>query len=203
MSPVKGPPPRAARIGGVLFRSRGWVPVPLLCVTVLLTGPIRWTVAFSTLFVLVGLALRLWAVAHIGPASRTRTDEVRKLVYTGPYELSRNPLYVANLVLYGAIGGMCGHQVWGSVLVLIMFLHYSLIIRWEEWNLELRLGEVFRSYRNRVPRWLGSSAPVHASAPREHVDSRWGRAFRSERSTWVAVAVCVAAILIRGGLAGA
>ncbi len=203
MTSLQESSPWAARAGWALFRARGWVPVPLLVVTVILTGPITWTIAASLLFVGVGLAIRLWAVSHIGPGSRTRTDEVHKLVYTGPYELSRNPLYVANLVLYGAIGGMAGHPYWASVLLVVMFVHYSLIVRWEEWNLERRLGEVFRSYRNRVPRWLGSSAPVHASAPREHVDSRWARAWQSERSTWIAVAVCVAAIVIRGGLAGA
>jgi len=177
--------------------------VPLLLITIYMTRPLRWTVALSLLLLAVGIGLRIWAVAHIGPASRTRTDEVNRLVYTGPYELSRNPLYVANLVLYGAIGGMCADPAWASALLVAMFVHYSLIIQWEEWNLEQRLGEVFRSYRNRVPRWLGSSAPVHASAPREHTDTRWARAWRSERSTWLAITVCVAALLIRGGLAGA
>jgi protein-S-isoprenylcysteine O-methyltransferase Ste14 len=187
----------------VLFRFRGWVPVPLLLITIYLTRPLQWTIALSLLLLAVGIGLRIWAVAHIGPASRTRTDEVKRLAYTGPYELSRNPLYVANLLLYGALVGMCADPRWAPVLLVLIFVHYSLIIRWEEWNLEQRLGEVFRSYRNRVPRWLGSTAPVHASSPREHSDIRWSRAWRSERSTWVAVILCVAALLIRGGLAGA
>lgn len=176
--------------------------MPLLLTTVYLTQPIRWTVALSLLFIAVGLGIRIWAVAHIGPGSRTRGSEVSKLIYTGPYELSRNPLYVANIILYCAIGGMAGEPSWAPVLLGLIFLHYSLIIRWEEWNLERRLGEVFRSYRNRVPRWAGSSAPVHAAMPREHADIRWSRAWRSERSTWAAVGLSTAAVLIRGGLAG-
>jgi len=191
------------RAGEWLFRGRGWLPVPLLVVTIWMARLTIWMVVAGLVLILVGLTLRLWSVAHIGPASRTRGDEVHKLVYTGPYELSRNPLYVANLILYGGAGLLCGDLRWLGILVFIMSLHYYCVVRWEEWNLERRLGEVYRSYLNRVPRWLGSAAPVHAASPSESVDTRWSRAWRSERSTLLAVGVLLAAIFIRGGLAGA
>jgi len=179
------------------------VPLPVLGFTIWISQPAGWHSAVGGLLLGVGLGMRGWAVAHIGPASRTRSDEVRRLVYTGPYELTRNPLYLANLVLYAGAGLMTARLGWALGLVAFMFVHYSLVVRWEEWNLEQKLGEVFRSYRNRVPRWLGSAAPVHAAAPREHADVRWPRALGSERSTVLAVALLAAAILVRGGLAGA
>jgi len=194
--------PLSARVGAWLFRARGWIPVPFLVATAALADGPSWTTAVGLLLVGVGLGIRVWSVAHIGPSSRTRTAEVKKLIYTGPYELSRNPLYVGNLVLYVALGLLAGAPGWGAVLFVSMVVHYNLIIRWEEWNLEQRLGEVYRSYRNRVPRWIGSSAPVHAATPRESADIRWPRAWRSERSTLVAVGVVVATIIVWGGLAG-
>jgi protein-S-isoprenylcysteine O-methyltransferase Ste14 len=179
------------------------VPVPLLAVAIWLTTSLGWWTALGALLIFVGLGIRVWGVAHIGPASRTRGDDVHKLIYTGPYELSRNPLYVANLVLYLGVGLMTQEPRAAPVFPVLMWVHYSLIIRWEEWNLERRLGEVYRSYRNRVPRWLGSSAPVHAASPREHADIRWPRAWQSEKSTLLATAILMSAILLRGGLAGA
>lgn len=200
MSTGSEPRPRGVDAGRWLFRRRGWIPVPLIVVAIAATNGVGlWTV-IGLVVVLLGWAGRIWAVAHIGPASRTRSDDVERLTYTGPYELSRNPIYVANLVIYVGLGLMTQRLVLAACMLLCMLVHYSLIVRWEEWNLQRRLGEAYRSYLNRVPRWFGPSAPVHAAAHKIAAHERWPAALRSERSTLLAVGVVAVSMLVRGAL---
>ena len=138
----------------------------------------------------------------MGPQARNRSPVVKKLIYTGPYELSRNPLYIANIAMYSGIGmatlGAPGFLA-GFVLSAI---HYGVIVRYEEQFLERRLGEIYRSYRNRVPRWFGEAAPVHAAAPKGHLDERFSDAFRAERTTIAFALIVTLLVLIRASAVG-
>ena len=146
--------------------------------------------------------MRLWAMLHIGPAARSKKVSARKLVYTGPYELSRNPLYVANIIAYTG-AGVATLGMAGGIFSLVCFsVYYSLIVRHEEEGLERRLGEIYRSYRNRVPRWLGESAPVHAAEPKGSMNVRLSQALRAERSTFAAALVVGTVIVLRAMTAG-
>ncbi len=200
MSAVSGNRPRGVGTGEWLFRRRGWIPVPLILLAIAVTNGVGLRTMAGLFVVLLGWGIRIWAVAHIGPGSRTRGDEVDRLTYTGPYELSRNPIYVANLVIYAGLGLMTQRLAMVLLLCVCMLVHYSFIIRWEEWNLQRRLGEAYRSYLNRVPRWFGPSAPVHAAAHKISAHDRWPAALRSEQSTLIAVGAVAVSILIRGAL---
>src|SRR5258708_10037983 len=66
----------SARLGAVLFRHRGWLPVPFLLVPLLAHGTIdamSWIVGLA--FVAFGDAMRLCGVADSGPVTcrRSRT----------------------------------------------------------------------------------------------------------------------------------
>ena len=52
----------------------------------------------------VALFVRPLAMLHIGPNARKKAVVVEKLIYTGPYELTRNPLYIANIAAYTGVG---------------------------------------------------------------------------------------------------
>jgi protein-S-isoprenylcysteine O-methyltransferase Ste14 len=76
------------------------------------------------------------------------------LLTRGPYRVSRNPMYVAELalwlgwaILYGSIPVFVAFLIMGSVM-------NSRVVPREERDLETRFGEVYREYKNRVPRWL-------------------------------------------------
>jgi protein-S-isoprenylcysteine O-methyltransferase Ste14 len=77
------------------------------------------------------------------------------LLTDGPYARSRNPMYIAALVLW------IGWAVfYGSVAVLLTILVVSAsIIPWfvraEEHSLEADFGERYLRYKKEVPRWLG------------------------------------------------
>ena len=140
----------------------------------------------------LGEGLRLWAVGHIGRKSRTRDDGVGALSEAGPYARLRNPLYVGNLLLWGGIGVIA----WPAALWIMpaLLAHYALIVSWEEGLLTAQLGAPYLAYVQRVPRWL----PL--GAPRAGVWS--GReAFRSERSTFLVLALVGAGLSVRCYLA--
>jgi protein-S-isoprenylcysteine O-methyltransferase Ste14 len=145
----------------------------------------------------MGLLTRLWASIHIGANARVSSIGVEKLVHTGPYELTRNPLYLANICIYTGVGlATCG-ALGSAVFLIPAIVHYGFIVRFEEAFLERRLGEIYRGYRNRVPRWLGESAPVHAAAPKGFMEERVLAALRYERTTLALSAILVAAVLSR------
>ena len=92
---------------------------------------------------------------------RTESDEVvhveppQRLVITGLYRYSRNPIYVAHV---GVLLGLFLHR--GEAALLLYTCIYAGIIHagvvWhEEPELELRFGSEYERYRRSVPRWLG------------------------------------------------
>ncbi len=183
---MRGSPAVCSRVvGGWLFRHRGWLPVPLFAACLL---PLPHARLAGFVLLALGEGLRLWAVGHIGRKSRTRDDRVGALSETGPYARLRNPLYVGNLLLWSGIGVLA----WPSALWVVPALvtHYSFIVRWEEAQLERQLGEPYRDYLRRVPRWL----PL---GPRRA--GRWdgGEALRSERGTFAVLSLVGAALWAR------
>jgi hypothetical protein len=87
-------------------------------------------------------------------------------------------------------------------MVVIISIFYGFIVRYEENFLQQKLGEIYRSYRNRVPRWLGEAAPVHAAAPKGRLNERVEFAIKAERSTMASALIVTILVLIRGLGAG-
>jgi protein-S-isoprenylcysteine O-methyltransferase Ste14 len=182
--------PLLVRVGEWLFRQRSWIPLPLaLALLFIRTGE-----ASSSLVPLLGAAmvasgegLRLWAVRHIGVISRTRSDRLGPLVSTGPFGLTRNPLYIGNIALWVGFA-LSARLVWmAPIFIAVLGLEYHAIVRWEESLLESRRGEEYREYADRVPRWI----PAFPTASRRAARDRhtWGETLFSERGTLVAIAV--------------
>jgi len=146
----------------------------------------------------LGNLMRLWGVGHMGATARVRKPVVRKLIYTGPYELSRNPLYIANIGMLTGLGLASSGLLGAGAMFVFAAGFYGLIVRYEENFLAEKLGEIYRSYRNRVPRWLGEAAPVHAAAPKGLLSQRVEFALRAELSTMVTSLIVTVLILIRG-----
>ncbi|MCP4805645.1 MAG: isoprenylcysteine carboxylmethyltransferase family protein [Proteobacteria bacterium] len=173
-------------LGARLFRLRGLAPVPVLAAQLVLADP-AWSLAPLAL-VAAGEGVRLWAVGHIGPASRTRGDDATQLVTAGPYSRLRNPLYVGNTLMWVGVG-LASSWPWALGWLLLLALHYGLIVSWEEENLTRQLGAPYRAYTARTPRWLPLGRPVPGRWS-------WWTALSSERSTLVALAVVLIAVAI-------
>lgn len=193
----------AARMGAVLFTWRGVVPVPLVAGLALAARPAGLPqVVASAVLVAAGLAVRLWAVAHITSRSRTRGPDVGSLVTSGPYALSRNPLYVGALVVWGGVGTASGHALAAAIALALMAAHYSLIVRWEEGQVLAAHPDAYPRYRASVARWAGRKVATTRVSARP---GAWRAAWRSERATrlttLVAWGVVFGTALVRGALA--
>ena len=119
----------------------------------LISSPFRYT---GIVLVVSAIALVLWAAVLFQRAG-TAIKPFQKssaLITSGPYRMTRNPMYV------GMVGALLGIAVLlGSVapfLVVPVFtaLIQSKFIRAEEAALERTFGSVFLDYKSRVRRWL-------------------------------------------------
>ncbi len=190
------PEPRAGpavRLGGVLFRHRGWLPVPFLVGLVLIAQASPASVLLGMLCALPCELGRLWAARSIGPASRTRGSTPGPLALAGPYRFSRNPLYIANIGLFASFALASGSW-FGLLLPLLLMPYYGCIVRWEERMLLQVHGEAYRDLGRRVPRWLGVGQPPSAQVVSH---ASWSAALRAERGTLVALLLIFSALALR------
>ena len=78
----------------------------------------------------------------------------RALVQEGPLRYSRNPLYLALIVIYVSITVGCNY-LWPLLfLPLALWLIRRVAITREEVYLERRFGQEYLDYRRQVRRWL-------------------------------------------------
>ena len=184
---------RAARIGAVLFRYRGFLPVPFLLVPLLVPAEQTrngWLAGIA--LIAIGELLRIAGVSAAGTVTRRRSRDVQRLVTYGIFGWVRNPLYVGNLLIWA--GFMLGSGVWWFVPVAIVLfaVEYSLIVRYEEGVLESIFGQEFLDYKARTPRWFPRPPRNPTSGPHDA-----GEALRSELSTFAQYAALGAAFWIK------
>jgi protein-S-isoprenylcysteine O-methyltransferase Ste14 len=177
------------RLGGWLFKQRSWLPIPIVVALVVLPRGVSHPLALwgGVLLVALGQGIRLWAVHHIGVISRTRSERLGPLISTGPFARVRNPLYLGNIALWIGFTVSAGLLWLAPIVLLVLGLEYHAIVRWEEGLLVSRLGDDYRGYLTRVPRWI----PAVRSVAAETVTGAysWGDTLFSERSTLLAVAI--------------
>lgn len=178
------------RLGEWLFRHRTVTPIPLaLALLGINIGAAPPSVALTLSgvgLVILGEAVRLWGVRHIGVISRTRSDRLGPLVVSGPFALVRNPLYLGNIALWVGFA-LTARLVWlAPVVAVVLAFEYHAIVRWEESRLDAQLGAPYRAYISRVSRWLPTlgSPAAEPAAPYS-----WREMLFSERGTIIAIAV--------------
>ena len=146
------------------------VPVPWVFVAIYLAGvglEYVWP-AHAAIATLAGVRLVVSALFCIGAVlagwglltfRRARTTTVpgqasTQLVKSGPYRLSRNPMYVGLILAYIGEAGIL-RQVWPMFLLpfIVAYLNW-VVIPVEEHKLTEVFGEAYKQYRGRVRRWL-------------------------------------------------
>lgn len=172
---------RSALIGAVLFRNRGWLPVPFLVVPLLAPGGITATgVLVGVALIVLGEAWRLWGVATAGTVTRRRSRNVQKLVTHGPFALSRNPLYNGNFLLWMGFVALSGVWWFLPVAIVLFAVEYYFIVAYEEGVLESIFGEEYLAYKRRTPRWIPAAASGAVAG-----EFLWAEAWKSEVSTFL------------------
>ena len=179
----------SARIGAVLFRNRGWLPVPFLAIPLLVPGDqsaTSWTVGL--ILVALGELVRLAGVAAAGTVTRRRSRDVQRLVTYGIFGWVRNPLYVGNFLAWLGFTVVSGVYWFLPVAAILFAVEYTLIVRYEEGVLESIFGQEYLDYKARTPRWFPRPPAV-----REEGQHDWGEAAWSERSTIMQYVVLIVA----------
>lgn len=116
-------------------------PVQYLCGAALLIAGIGLAAAAMRRFREVGTPVETWR------ASST-------VVAEGPYAGTRNPIYVAMLLLYTGIGVIVNAPAIVALMpVLFAVLHFGVVLREEDY-LECKFGDSYLAYKQAVPRWL-------------------------------------------------
>ena len=174
---------------------RGWVYVPFVVAALLLrvgeAGRPEITWSAGGALVLFGVALRFSAIRRIGGAARTKKHKAKRLIDTGPYAWTRNPLYVANTAAFVGFVLLCDLPWFAGATALFLWGWYHVIARYEETVLEQLFGPEFAVYRKAVPLWL----PRPPRNPPPEVPSDLypvGKLLRRERGALMNVGVMVA-----------
>ncbi len=145
-----------------------WIPPPLLYVVPLLLAwllqtviplpflPPRIVLVPAGLLFAAGSIFSIWS---IGLFRRSKTSLVpvkptTTLVLRGPYQVTRNPMYLGLLCLYLA-AALWLNLVWALVLTPIVIGSIQrFVIEKEERYLEQQFGEPYRQYKAHVRRWI-------------------------------------------------
>jgi protein-S-isoprenylcysteine O-methyltransferase Ste14 len=126
------------RIGPAVSLPRG----PALAVAAVLLIP-----GFGLLF----WSLLLFLKARTSPLPMLPTTAIVK---SGPYRWTRNPMYLAMLLIYLGVA-LWFDVFWALVFVpLVIFLVGRLVIGKEERYLEEKFGQEYRLYKTQVRRWI-------------------------------------------------
>ena len=187
-----------ARLGEWLFRHRSYTLVPLGALVIAAAWTKGWPWEPGSLeawllraagigLLLLGEAIR-WNVAARalpGTSGRGTTLRAHTLVTHGAYAWVRNPLYLANGLLW--VGAACLTLQFGVVVlvVAVVGLQYHLIILAEEGFLERRFGQGYRDYCARTPRLFPRPFALRGSDDTEMPPTKpdWTKALFREHDT--------------------
>ena len=101
--------------------------------------------------VIIGIFLALWSASEAGKMHISSPD---RLISTGPFAVSRNPMYVGWALIYTGYA-LIINSVWALALFPAAFLYvHFLEIRREEKYLQEKFGTLYDAYRKKVRRYL-------------------------------------------------
>jgi protein-S-isoprenylcysteine O-methyltransferase Ste14 len=102
---------------------------------------------FGLVLIVVAILGRSWCTLYIGGRKS------REIVATGPYSVSRNPLYYFSLIGIFGIGAQTGSLLLGPLVLGVSLAIFVPTILREEEALSERFGSRYRDYMARVPRF--------------------------------------------------
>ncbi len=142
----------------------------------------RIVILFGALLIFLAAGLRTWAAAYL------RTEVVHDtaqhseaLVADGPFRYTRNPLYLASLLMAAGISVLASRSGFVFLVLANWIFVYRLILR-EEKSLVKNQGESYRAYCEAVPRFWPALKP---RVPSGNLRPDWGQAFAGESFVWL------------------
>jgi len=127
-------------------------------------GPFRWV---GLLIMCTGIFIYVWTVTSFLLRGKgtpaiwfTKTisfiigEEPIKMVASGLYRYSRNPMYIGVIITVAGEGIFFQHSNLLWYALSLFFIFTLVIIFIEEPHLQEKFGEEYRDYKNRIRRWL-------------------------------------------------
>lgn len=143
---------------------------------------VRIVMTIGALLVFLAAGIRTWAAAFL------RTDIVHDtaqhseaLVADGPFRYTRNPLYLATVLMAAGIGILASRSGFVFLVVANWIFVYRLIFREEE-ALRANQRESYLAYCRSVPRFWPSIRPT---LPSGNLKPQWAQAFAGETFVWL------------------
>ncbi|MCT7378521.1 methyltransferase family protein [Chelativorans salis] len=104
--------------------------------------------AYGLALILVGIGGRLWSTLYIGGRKSA------EVVSTGPYSVVRNPLYFFSTLAAAGVGAQTGSFAITALAAAFCMIAFYVVALREERHLKAVLGEPYRAYLERVPRFF-------------------------------------------------
>jgi protein-S-isoprenylcysteine O-methyltransferase Ste14 len=121
-----------------------------------LASPNGLALTVGLTFVAIGFALSALSVRNfrLAGTSVVPGEPSTALVVTGPYHVTRNPIYIGLVLIYFGLAIILT-SLWVLLLLIpvLMVLQRGVVEREEDY-LERQFGDAYRKYKARVPCWL-------------------------------------------------
>ena len=136
---------------------------PVAVVYLALANPQPRSILIGAVVVAIGLLIRGASSGYL------RKDG--ELATSGPYALTRNPLYLGSAFLAAGFA-IAGGSWWAGLLVVAYFaIFYYAVMRNEEQDLRRRFGAAFDEYAARVPLFFPWFARADAGTASSETDT--------------------------------
>jgi len=114
---------------------------------------------FAVAIIINASLLRMWA-GSVLTSQRMMAFKIQKdiLTTTAPYNLVRNPIYLADLIAFFGFA-LCLRPI-GLAMPVLLYLHYTQLVKYEELTLDEQFGEDFQSYKKSVHRFIPSLSSI-------------------------------------------
>jgi protein-S-isoprenylcysteine O-methyltransferase Ste14 len=117
-------------------------------------GPIEWLALAG---MAVGLAMVVsvsWTFVTRGRGTPIPLDPPREFVAVGPFRHMRNPMYSGGLLILLAEALLFRSGWLLAYAAALWAIFHTVLLIYEEPQLEQRFGQTYRAYKKTVPRWI-------------------------------------------------
>ena len=126
------------------------------CFVFLGLGGHLWAKDYLLIFQIIVLLFTVWATLTLRLGNFNVQPEVKqnaKFVTSGPYKISRNPIYTGLLLFFG-IGAFYNFNYYYILVFIILSLVLILKIQMEEVFLEKHFGDAYKQYKEKTFRLI-------------------------------------------------
>lgn len=119
----------------------------------IISTPYKYLGAF---LIATGITLNVYAIRYLERQNTTSNfqESASRLIVAGPYQRSRNPIYLSGVLLSFGIAIFLGSLITFAIPLSIFLILNSIHIPSEEQRLELIFGEEYLDYKHHVRRWV-------------------------------------------------